>query len=420
MNEEFSFMKEKIKEKPFYKRKWVKIVLVTIGLAVLFGVVSSLVFAKMQDVLEEKQQQEALQEIEIPKDQPLEQGEAVQNPEDTQMEEPQEPIVVEAELTLAEYEKLMREMQLIAKEAVKSLVTVTAISNDVDWFNEAYENLGQATGMIIGDNGVELLILTRYELVENCDGMNITFVNGKSAAAVLKKYDRTTGLAVISVNLSDISADTNAAISKAKLGSSITLKAGTPVMAVGRADGSVESMMNGILTSTHNTLSAVDAEYTVLVTDMTKNEGADGVLINFKGEVVGILQEKHLSAAMQNVLSAYGISDIKSLLEHLSNNQDVTYLGVKGISVTAEAQKNGVPTGIYITEVVMDSPAMLGGIQTGDVIQSINGQKVTNMNELANVLQRLSNKQNISLEGQRLTKDGYKKINYQTALSVLE
>ena len=170
-----------------------------------------------------------------------------------------------------------------------------------------------------------------------------------------------------------------------------------------------------------------------IASDVEMNRGAEnfftisfdrgnltGVLINFKGEVVGILQEKHLSAAMQNVLSAYGISDIKSLLEHLSNNQDVTYLGLKGISVTAEAQKNGVPTGIYITEVVMDSPAMLGGIQTGDVIQSLNGQKVTNMNELANVLQRLSNKQNISLEGQRLTKDGYKKINYQTALSVLE
>ena len=127
-----------------------------------------------------------------------------------------------------------------------------------------------------------------------------------------------------------------------------------------------------------------------------------------------------MSAAMQNVLSAYAISDIKSLMEHLSNNQDVTYLGVKGISVTVEAQKEGVPTGVYVTEVEMDSPAMLGGIQVGDVIQAINGQKVTNMSEVAAVLQRLSDKQNISLEGQRLTKDGYKKINYQTALSVLE
>lgn len=419
MNEEFSFMNEKIKEKPVYKRKWVKIVLATMGLAVLFGVISGFVFTKMQAALVEKQQQQAMQEIEIPKDQPEELPDASQE-EVTSEEEVQEPIVVEAELTLAEYEKLYQEMRNVAGEASKSLVIVTAVSNDVDWFNEAYENLGQATGMIIGNNGVELLILTRYELVENCDGMNVTFIDDTMAPAVLKKYDVTTSLAVISVNLSDISAETMENISQAKLGRSIALEAGTPVMAVGRADGSIDSVMKGTLTSTHNKLSAVDAEYTVLVTDMTKNAGADGVLINFKGEVIGILQERHLSAAMQNVLSAYAISDIKSLMEHLSNNQDVTYLGVKGISVTLEAQKEGVPTGVYVTEVEMDSPAMLGGIQVGDVIQAINGQKVTNMSEVAAVLQRLSDKQNISLEGQRLTKDGYKKINYQTALSVLE
>lgn len=419
MNEEFSFMNEKIKEKPVYKRKWVKIVLATMGLAVLFGVISGFVFTKMQAALVEKQQQQAMQEIEIPKDQPEELPDASQE-EVTSEEEVQEPIVVEAELTLAEYEKLYQEMRNVAGEASKSLVIVTAVSNDVDWFNEAYENRGQATGMIIGNNGVELLILTRYELVENCDGMNVTFIDDTMAPAVLKKYDVTTSLAVISVNLSDISAETMENISQAKLGRSIALEAGTPVMAVGRADGSIDSVMKGTLTSTHNKLSAVDAEYTVLVTDMTKNAGADGVLINFKGEVIGILQERHLSAAMQNVLSAYAISDIKSLMEHLSNNQDVTYLGVKGISVTLEAQKEGVPTGVYVTEVEMDSPAMLGGIQVGDVIQAINGQKVTNMSEVAAVLQRLSDKQNISLEGQRLTKDGYKKINYQTALSVLE
>lgn len=420
MNEEFSFMNEKIKEKPLYKRKWVKIVLATMGLAILFGAISSLVFVKMQDLLEEKQQQEAMQEIELPEEQPEEQMPPEQQATDVTEEDMQEPVVVEAELTLAEYEKLYSEMQTIASGVSKSLVTVTAVRNDVDWFNEAYENLGQATGMIIGDNGVELLILTRYELVEACDGMNVTFVSGEASAAVLKKYDVTTNLAVISVNLSDISEQTMGMISEAKLGSSKVLVPGTLAMAVGRADGSPNSLMSGTLTSTHNTQSAVDAEYTVLVTDMTKNAGADGVLVNLKGEVVGILQEKHISAAMQNVLSAYAISDIKSLIEHLSNNQDVTYLGIQGISVTAEAQKNGVPKGIYVTEVQMDSPAMLGGIQTGDVIQAINGQMVETMKNLSDILQRLSDKQNISLEGQRLTKDGYKKVNYQTALSVLE
>lgn len=420
MSEQFSFLNEKIKDKPFYKKKWVKIVLSTIVLAILFGIVSCIVFTKMYAWMESKRAQEEMQDIRIPQDQP----EDVQPSEVEEVEdvtgEAQQPVIVEAELTLEEYGKLHAEMQAVAKEASKALVTVTAVSNDVDWFNEAYENRGQSTGMIIGDNGVELLILTEYEIVEFCDGINVTFADDTNAAAALKKYDVTTGLAIISVNLSDISEETDEKISRATLGNSIGLKPGEPVIVIGRADGSEDSMMDGILTSTDNVQSMVDAEYKMLITDMVKNAGSDGVLINFKGEVLGIIQEKHETANMENVLSAYAISDIKSLLEHLSNNQDVTYLGIKGISVTTEAQKSGVPVGIYVTEVEIDSPAMLGGIQNGDVIQAINGQEVTSMTELSDVLQRLSDKQNISLEGRRLTKDGYKKINYQTSLSVLE
>lgn len=419
MSEEFSFLNEKIKDKPFYKKKWVKLLISTVVLAVIFGVVSCTVFTKMYAWIESKQEQEEMKNIEIPQDS----QEEAQQPEEDASEETQaqtEPVVVEAELTLENVSKLYDEIQALAEEAGKSLVNVTAVRSDVDWFNEAYENNGQSTGMIIGDNGVELLILTNYTTVEDCDGINVTFADDSVSAAVLKKYDVTTDMAVISVNLSEISEATSEAVSRADLGNSVRLKAGEPVIAIGRADGSDHSMKIGTLTSTNNSQSAVDAQYTILVSDMVKNAGADGVFINLKGQVIGIIQEQHLSANMQNVLSAYAISDIKSLLEHLSNNQDVAYLGIKGISVTSEAEKAGVPSGVYVTEVEMDSPAMRGGIQTGDVLQAINGQKITEMTELSNVLLRLSNKQNITLEGQRLTKDGYKKINYQTSLGVLE
>lgn len=419
MNEEFSFMKEKIKDKPFYKKKWVQMIGATVVIAVIFGIVASFVFTKMHGWLEEKQEQEARQEIEIPKDQPEEvQSEA--ESQDTVPEGEPETVIVEAELTLEEYSDLYSQMRKVADNASKALTTVTAVNNDVDWFNVAYENRGQAAGMIIGDNGVELLVLTAYSIVEECDGINVTFTDGTTAAAVLKKYDVTTDLAVISVNLSDITDNTKAQITKATLGNSMRLEAGTPVIALGRADGSADSMKIGTLTSTENKQSVVDAEYTVLVTDMLKNEGSDGVLINLKGEVVGIIQEQHLAVNMENVISAYAISDIKSLLEHLSNSQDIAYLGIKGVTVTQEALRNGIPSGVYVTDVVMDSPAMLGGIQSGDVLQAINGQKVTQMSELTSVLERLSNRQNISLEGRRLTRDGYKKINYVTSLSVLE
>ena len=417
MNEEFSFMNEKIKDKPFYKKRWVQIVASFVGIAVLCAGISSVVFMKMYTWMNEKQEQEAIQNIEIPEDQEVE-NVMSENviPEQTT----HETIMVENEVTLEDYSVLFAQLRGLSKEVRRSVVTVTALNNDVDWFNEAYENRGQATGMIIGDNGVELLILTRYEEVEACDGMQVTFVDHTIVSAALKKYDVTTGLAVISVNLSDISEETRGKILKATLGNSKRLEAGTPVLAVGRADGSEDSLQIGTLTSANRKQSMVDAEYTILVTDMTRIADADGIIVNMKGEVIGFIQETYIPEKMQNNLCAYAISDIKGLLEHLSNNQDVTYLGVKGMSVTAEAQRRGVPEGIYVVEVDLDSPAMFGGIQNGDVIQAVNGQKITTMTELSDVLQRLSNKQNISMEGQRLTKDGYKKVNYQTALSVLE
>ena len=419
MNEEFSFMNEKIKDKPFYKKKWVKILAATVALAVIFGLISSAVFSKVSDWIENKKEQEAMTDIKIPQD-TVEESVA---PEVTDSEtEPSisETIVVDPQITVEDYMVLYANFRGLAKDVQKSLVTVTALNNDVDWFNEEYQNRGQCSGMIIGDNGVELLVLTKYSNIESCDGINVTFVDDTIVNAVLKKYDVTTNLAVISINLSDISENTKAKIVKATLGNSIRLEAGTPVLAIGRADGSEDSMKVGTLTSTHNKQSVVDAEYTILVTDMMKNAGADGILINLNGEVIGIMQEQHLSSNMENVLTAYGISDIKSLLEHLSNNQDIAYLGIKGVSVTNEALKSGVPSGVYVTEVQIDSPAMKGGIQSGDVIQAINGQKVLSMSELSDVLSRLSNRQNITLEVRRLTRDGYKKTNYQTSLSVLE
>ena len=419
MNEEFSFMNEKIKDKPFYKKKWVKILASTVVLAVVFGLIASAVFSKVSDWIENKKEQEAMKDIEIPQDT----AEDSAAPEVTDSEtEPSvsETIVVDPQITMEDYMVLYASFRGLAKDVQKSLVTVTALNNDVDWFNEEYQNLGQCSGMIVGDNGVELLVLTKYSAIESCDGINVTFIDDTIVNAVLKKYDVTTDLAVISINLTDISDNTKAKIVKATLGNSIRLEAGTPVLAIGRADGSEDSMKVGTLTSTHNKQSVVDAEYTILVTDMMKNAGADGILINLNGEVIGIMQEQHLSSNMENVLTAYGISDIKSLLEHLSNNQDIAYLGIKGISVTNEALKSGVPSGVYVTEVQIDSPAMKGGIQSGDVIQAINGQKVLSMFELSDVLSRLSNRQNITLEVRRLTRDGYKKTNYQTSLSVLE
>lgn len=419
MNDDFSFMSEKIKEKPFYKRKWVGIVLATIALAVVFGGISACVFVKVSSWVKEQQEQALVEEIEIPKDD-HEQTEQEIVPEVTEEIAEATPVPEKRELTLEDYRKMSDEFQRIGTETGKSLVTVTAVQSDVDWFNESYEKSGKSFGMIIGDNGVELLVLTKYETVKGSDGIKITFADRQTVNGELKKYDVTTGFAIIGANLSDIPASTGTVITPASLGGSVNLSPGDPLLALGHADGSEGSMNVGILTSVHKKQSLVDGEYTLLVTDMMKNEGAEGVLVNTYGQIVGILGRDSKAAIGENVLTAYGISDLKNLIEHLSNNQDVTYLGIRGVTVTDSAKAEGIPAGVYVTEVETDSPAMLGGIQPGDVIHKINGHQVSTMKDVSLVLQKLSNKQHVTLEGSRLTKDGYKNISYETALVVLE
>ncbi|MGN0335692.1 MAG: S1C family serine protease [Lachnospiraceae bacterium] len=418
MSKEFSFLNEKIKEQPFYKKKPVRMVAATIGLAILFGLVSCTVFVKIYPWMSERGARNSAENIQIPQDSPEDPADSSADGEG-QSATVQE--VIDQEITIEDYEMIYDKLRTIADEVNKSLVTVTAVSNDVDWFNKVYENHGQSTGTIIGDNGVELLILTDYQSISSCDGIRVSFCDAYTADAALKKYDLTTQLAVISVNLSDIPENTMNQITKAKLGNSWNLKAGIPVMALGMADGSTGSVQFGMLTSVNNQVSVADGEYKLLMTDMDRNSGSHGVIANLNGEVIGLIQDVCGADNMKHALSAWQISDMKSLMEHLSNNQDVVYLGILGISVTDEiARAEDIPKGIYVKEVKMDSPAMIGGIQNGDILQKINGQPVETMSELSEVLKKLADKQIIKLEGMRQTKTGYKKVEYQTELKVLE
>ena len=91
----------------------------------------------------------------------------------------------------------------IGNQVSKSLVDISAVKTDTDWFDEALTSHKSAAGLIIGDNGMELLILTEHEKVKDGD-LKVRFYDHTEAAGTLKKYDSNTGLAVVSVNLSDV------------------------------------------------------------------------------------------------------------------------------------------------------------------------------------------------------------------------
>ena len=251
------------------------------------------------------------------------------------------------------------------------MVTVTGVVSDVDWFNNTYENKGQTAGLIVADNGKELMILTEKETVEQAEKVHVTFYDSTQVTATLKQSDPTTGLAVICVNLTDIAEETKEIIKAAKLGSSNSGSGllATPVIALGRPMGNVSSVAYGMITSMDTVLNLTDGNYRLLTTDIYGSTNGSGVLINLNGQVLGIISQRNNSSDAKNLVSALGISDLKSNIEKLSNGQAMATLGIYGTDVPEEIQESqGVPAGAYVTGIVMDSPAMVAGIQSGDVI----------------------------------------------------
>ena len=416
--EEFSFVKEKIKRQRFYQNKTFRKVVFQLILAAACGIMACFVFVISRPWMEERFQKEERQEISLPRDE--EEEEPVSAPQEP--EPLQEPVIIteSVELELEDYRKLYGKLKGVADECAKSLVTVTAASNDMDWFNETYESREQTSGILVGNNGVELLVLTIYSRVQSADQLQVTLASHTSFDAVLKNYDTVTDLAVLSVNLADLPEGTLDQLQMANLGGSRNMRPGELVIAVGSPAGVSGSVLYGNLVSAGYSVSVIDGEYELLLTDMPKASESSGVLVNLDGEIVGIIQQSCQGPGSRDTLTAYGISDVKDVIEHLSNSQDLVYIGIMGADVTQEtAEVQSLPTGVYITSVEMNSPAMDAGLQQGDVITEINGQTITGISEIQEMLLKFSREQVIQVLVMRLGKEGYKEIPCSVTLDQL-
>ena len=414
--QEFSFVKEKIKKQPFYQNRMLRRGGLQLAFSVVCGVAACFVFVMVHPWMERTFGKEELTEITISQEE--EEETPVQEEPETQ-----EPVVITEpqELDLDDYAELYSKLREAAASASASLATVTVSSSDTDWFNETYESRSQLSGLLVGNNGVEILILTPYSQVKGADRLQVSFVDGSSLDAVLKNYDTVTDLAVLSVNLADVGETTRENIRIAELGSSKSLKAGEPVIAVGSPAGIADSVKFGTLVAAGYQTGVVDGEYSLLITDMERSENGSGVLLNLNGQVIGLLEDTYLNSSNENALTAYAISDMKEIIEHLSNSQDLVYMGIHGTDVTEEiSEAQGIPIGVYVSGVEPESPAMSSGIQAGDIITEINSREISSISQVQEMMLKFSMGQVIRVMIMRQGRDGYKEIECSVTVDVLQ
>ena len=186
--------------------------------------------------------------------------------------------------TLADYQAVQNQLYRVGTSATKFVVGVTGVTDATDIFNNSYETEGQGVGVILRDNGKQLIILTEKNVVDKADKLSVTFVNDMMADAALVKYDSNTGIAIISVDKSLLDDATIRAIAVAELGNSNIVSRGASVIAL----EANYAILTGLVTSTTNELSAQDNNYSVLTTDIASNKLQSGILINTDGQVIGL------------------------------------------------------------------------------------------------------------------------------------
>lgn len=419
---EYSFIKEKIKERPKSRKQIAMEVGGFAMAAVVFGVIASVIMAVLTPKLQEWiYGEEDAGMITIPKDETA-------GAEEAQIEEAtpvptQKPVVnvVQKDLEMQDYIGLYSEIYSVADGVKDSLVTVVGVRSTVDWLNNPYENEGQASGIVVADNGKEFLILTDKKVIEGVEEINILFSTGEQVPAVQKKYDGNTGLAILAVEKKAFTEEELNKIKVITLGNSKLLHLGTPVLAVGSPLGTADSVLSGNITSLKAVSDTEDLSYPLISTDMLGSSIGNGVLINLAGEVVGIYTRELSTVSENNLITAYAISELKGIIERLSNNLGIAYLGIHSREVTEEDEATyKMPRGVGITSVAMDSPAMTAGIQSGDIIVAVEGNEVTTQRELENIISSCEPEQLISITAMRPGKEGYVEVKFEVTLGVMQ
>lgn len=437
-NQSDFIMIEKIKERPVNKKKLLRRTMITASMAVIFGLIACFTFLVLEPVISNLlYPEEEPQTVVFPEDQEEMSPEEMladnmqqenQNNQVSQLVELPEGVTLEQEqiqqllsgvtFNLDNYKQIYTALADYVEEMNQSMVTVTGVSSNVDWFNNVEESKNQSSGVIIADNGRELLILADYAPLQRAESLSLAFYNGLQVEAVVKEKDPTTNLAVLAVELADIDSkflENNVKI--ASLGSSnVQNIVGTPTVALGSPMGTSNSLGYGMITSiTGHT--GIDTNYKLLQTDITGSQKAGGVLFNLQGQVIGIITNTEGSSDMKNMITAYGISELKKRIEKMSNDEKAAYIGISGVEVTMDAHEElGVPYGAFITEAAMDSPAMLAGIQKGDVLVKMDEKSILSFNEYVRTILQMKPGDTVELTIMRLAQDEYKEMKFRIVL----
>lgn len=288
------------------------------------------------------------------------------------------------------------------------------------FFGGSYETEApvSGSGIIIGQNDTELLMVTNAHVVDGVNDLTVTFIDGSTAGAVVKGMKSNKDIAVIAVSLKDLDKETLEDISIIEIGDSQNLKMGQPVVAIGNAMGEGQSSTVGWVSALDRTIVIDGNEYeNLIMTDAAINPGnSGGALLNMDGQLVGINSAKYSDESIEGMGYAIPISAVADIINDLMNREvrskvdadKIGYLGFSGMDIDASMSRNyGLPEGILVTMVSEGSPAEISGLLKNDIIVGFDGEDITSFEQLLELMEYYAEGETIVVEFYRVEDGEY-------------
>lgn len=415
--DKYSFMQENIKDEKLDPKKLLQKIAKMAGFGLAFGLTACVGFYVLKPWAETTFQKHP-KTVEIPNEDETKEDD-VQRVDTLEVVEP-----VQQELTIEDYLQLNEALNQTAYEIEKCIVAINGISQDASWGDMESplgEDAYQTSGVIVADNGRELLILSNYSSMKQAHLFQVKFIDGTEHEAVMKQKDGNTNLAIFSVAKSGISESSMNKIKIAVMGNSNVLKQGTGLIALGSPFGSVDGLGYGIASTLNQSVVRADGKYNIIITDMPHTENANGMVFDINGKLMGIIDHRLSEEKNVQTLAIVGISSIKEEIELMSNGKYVPYVGIIGITITKEMSETyGIPTGLFVQSVEVDSPAMKAGIQSGDVINEAAGKKVDSLTGYHEIIINQEAGKTIKVSGQRQGAETYVDIKFNVTIGINE
>jgi len=383
MGDDYSFLQEKIKDEAGSPKTMKKKIVRMIILGFIFGIVACFTFIALNPVVTGLLGRDK-QEVSIPED-----DEETPSEEDSEADRSAEERAEEQQQL-----RLLKDLQNKAKENSSSIVYISGQRKI-----EKNTEIMKTAGVILADNGSQILILSQTLSDKELKNVRITFADGKDYAAKVKMKDNNIGIVICSVDKENLKDETLKQMKIVTLGNSLLAKPGDPIFMIGKSGQDALQVSYGFVASSEEKLEIADGNVELLRVDVAGAAFDEGVLFNQNGEMTGLVNKSVSDNKM--LVTALSISDIKNELERMSNGKGVPYTGIRGVSLPEEVETEGLSEGIWVKEIDTDSPAMGAGIQPGDVITQVGETKVSNMDEYRNALLKSSVKDVITVAGLR-------------------